>query len=358
MMTIVEHGEIGKYPPFVWARDIRVIATDNELLVSGIEIVSDEDIRNAPDLLRAYRHAISRYGGAKRQGKNAPHIQFANANDFQELSAFVGHYGPVSVSEFSKTECKKKSIGPFEFDLTETVTVAHQSLRELERECLAYRSALMLVSELHRGKLADVMRIRDCVSSIANIVSDWPTQCERERRLRAKGLGFIGSPNWNFTKENVDQVNYWTWQANRERSGDRLKDALMFRDPVTSGHHVVCELLNAFPPLVYSWGEFPVEAPHWDIAAGIRPLLYYLLRREYLGNSGIAICRNSDCRKVFEIERAGQEFCDQDCSRLQRQREYWASRGKKLRLLKTKLEHKPKQSKNRSHKKPKGEIGQ
>src|SRR5205814_3356516 len=75
----------------------------------------------------------------------------------------------------------------------------------------------------------------------------------------------------------------------------------------------------------------PVEAPDTDLTCGIRPVLYYILRREYLQAGGIAICRNTECRELFEIERFGQEFCGDLCSRLHRQREYWKKSGKQLR---------------------------
>jgi hypothetical protein len=121
------------------------------------------------------------------------------------------------------------------------------------------------------------------------------------------------------------------WAAERAPSGDPLRDAFGMWDPVYCGHLVTCQLLNAFTPVVYPWGNSPVEAPAWDIRGGIRPLLYYMLRKEYLGAGGIGICRNSDCRAIFELERSGQAFCGEVCSRLQRQREYWSVRGQELR---------------------------
>jgi hypothetical protein len=82
----------------------------------------------------------------------------------------------------------------------------------------------------------------------------------------------------------------------------------------------------------------PVEAPGWDLTcSGIRPVLYYILRREYLHASGIGICRNIECRDLFDIQRSGQEFCGDACSRLQRQREYWQRAGKKLRKRRTRI---------------------
>jgi hypothetical protein len=109
--------------------------------------------------------------------------------------------------------------------------------------------------------------------------------------------------------------------------------------PIDAGHYSICELVNAFSSLVYPWGKTPIEAPHWDLTCGIRPVLYYILRREYLLKArSIGICRNTDCRQLFEIERFGQEFCSEECSRLLRQREYWKKRGKTLRKRRSKRE--------------------
>lgn len=329
MMVIVEQRDDRIYPPFVWARDIKVSVCGQDLEVSGVVPVLEEDVYAAPDPLRAYRRAMSRYGGAKRQGKNAPHVQFANAGDVQKQIAFIRRYGPFVVSWGCIRERAIKAQGPFDFDLSESLIVARQNLVELEREQLVYRSALALISELRHGKEADIGMLRKCISVIVDNIAEWPSQWERERRLRAGDLGYEREPQWTFTEETLRHLELWRWEANRE--GEPLRDAFVGPDPLRAGHLVACELVNAFRPVVYPWGHSPVEAPHWDIRAGIRPILYYMMRREYFSAGGLGVCRNSDCRAIFEIERSGQEFCSEECSRLQRQREYWSIRGKKLR---------------------------
>jgi hypothetical protein len=156
--------------------------------------------------------------------------------------------------------------------------------------------------------------------------------------LRASGQGYGVEPTWLFRQDNLRDIQRWSYYATREKSGNPLRDLLSGPDPIGAGHHVLCELVNAFSLRVSLWGDTPVEAPDWDLTcSGIRPVLYYMLRREYLQASGIAICRNTECRDVFEIERSGQEFCGDACSRLQRQREYWQRAGKKLRKRRTKI---------------------
>ncbi len=296
-----------KYPSFVWAKDIKVNVGSQEIEVSGVIPILEEERDAAPDPLRAYRQAISRYAGAKRQGKNSPHVQFANADNLQKQTAFLKHYGPVVISSARTEERPISSSDPFDFQLTETVVTARQSLVELRKEQLVYRSAAVLISELPSAKKADVATLRDCISTIVANVSEWPSQWERERRLRAGGLGFAMEPLWRFSDENLRHLEIWMWNAMRERSGDPFKDGFGI-NPVHDGHNVICELINAFAPLVYPWGDSPVEAPSWDLSGGIRPILYYMLRREYLTGGGISLCRNSDCRSIFEIERSRQEF--------------------------------------------------
>lgn len=346
MMAIVERRILPQYPSFPWAKSIQVKTLSNDSLeISGIVPYTNEERHEAPDLFREYRKAIQRYGGEKRQGKNSPHVQFANATTRQKQIEFVKRYGPVIVKSCVVIDRPAQSTDFPDLPLTETVITAEQSLEELNREHMIFRSAVDLVFELQHGKDTDLSSIRKYVRMVLNNTSGWPAQWERERRLRAGGLGWGGQPRWKFTTEDLEYLQFLSDRVNREPSADHpLRDALVGWNPVYDGHETICKLLNSFAPLVYLW-DAPVEAPHPDVSTGIRPVLYYVLRREYLAERGIGICRNVDCRDVFEIERSGQEFCNDDCSRLQRQREYWATRGKKLRAIRDK--NRSKKSKKR-----------
>lgn len=335
-MTFVERITKLDYPPFVWGKDIRVEAGPDELEVSAVVPVLQQDYNAAPDALRSYRRAVRRFEGPKRQGKNSSHIEFANADSDQKLVKFVQRFGPVVVNSLRTEEREIPAEGPFDFKTTETISVARQNLAELRSERLAYRSALHLVSELQRGKQSEIATLRRCVVEIVENVSTWPQQWERELQLRAN-QGYAREPQWRFREDNVEHLEIYSYYATRESSGDPLREAILGMSPVRASHNVISELVNAFAPLVYLWGNGPVEAPHWDLIGGIRPILYHILRREYLQASGISICRNTECRDLFEIERFGQEFCGEVCSRLQRQREYWKKIGKKLRQRRTKI---------------------
>jgi len=165
----------------------------------------------------------------------------------------------------------------------------------------------------------------------------------------AKGM-VIASPgpcshknsiSWHFSEESLRRIQHYESEAVSDRPsfGDRIAGvesessqitAGKARRAVDAGHSVICELINAFKPWVYRWGSRAIEGPHWDRRYGIKPLLFHILRREYVERDGIAVCANVQCRQLFEIERAGQRFCGEQCSRRQRQRDYWKAHGKRL----------------------------
>lgn len=350
MMTFVERHTTVEYPRFVWGKDIRVEAGSDELEVSAIVPVLQEDYNSAPDALRSYRQAVRRFEGPKRQGKNSSHIEFANADSDQKLIKFVQRFGPVVVSSLRTEEREIPPEGSSDFRTTRTISVARQNLAELRSEHLAYRSALHLISELRRGKQSEIATLRRCVVEIVENVQTWPQQWKRELQLRANH-GYTREPRWLFREDNIEHLEIYSYNVTRERSDEPFEALGMTLTDACQ--YVICELVNAFAPLVYPWGDTPVEAPDWDLVGGIRPILYYILRREYLQAGGIEICRNTECRDLFEIERLGQEFCGDVCSRQQRQREYWQSRGKKMR--KKRLKAKVPGNRKESHATRKGE---
>jgi hypothetical protein len=109
-------------------------------------------------------------------------------------------------------------------------------------------------------------------------------------------------------------------------------EGLSHSGAVYCGHRVLCTLVNTFIPEVQHAGVGAYEAPAWDSRLfGMRPVLYYILRQDYLRRGGIRLCANVLCNKFFSAERGGQRFCTDDCSRKQRQREYWVLHGATLR---------------------------
>lgn len=316
-----------EFPPFQWGTsfvakaDLEVENVGDCLRVVGFDpfaaLSKDPELRSW-DLFEKYRKAPKDWSKG-RTGKSSPHIQFANADTDEKLGAFVERFGPVVASSVRKTLHSPAGDVP-------PILTADQNWEELRNERSLYRWALILLSELEHGEKANVSILRRCMSEIDDKVSYWPAQWSREQKLRE----FNKEPpiTWEFGREASQRVKF---AAERRLSfGERIAGNSI-RPVVRSGHDIICELLNAFRPWVYRWNNKPTEAPHRDLRYGVRPVLYSILRREYFEPGSVAICANTQCLEAFTIDRAGQRFCATECSLHQRQREYWATRGKKLR---------------------------
>ena len=125
-------------------------------------------------------------------------------------------------------------------------------------------------------------------------------------------------PLWRIRADSIQRL------AELAKSGpDRLLP------PQVDTRIVICEHVNFFPSIAF---PNPAEM-HSYIRFEIRPLLYSILRREFLQTRDVRLCGNTQCRAFFEVERAGQKYCDKKFTRNQRQREYWQVRGKKARRI-------------------------
>jgi hypothetical protein len=180
-----------------------------------------------------------------------------------------------------------------------------------------YVSALQLMEittasvKEHLDKpIYDYFSAQERINTIAANIKAWPGQWEREKSQRGS------EPRWKLSNELLTLI---------EVPGDPRRDPLI--PDFVAGRRVICGLLNSFPSTVF---PNPLEM-HSSIRFGIRPLLYSLLRRQFIYPRGFGFCANRECRKFFNIERAGQRFCSPECSRQHRKRIYWQQQGKKLR---------------------------
>lgn len=315
-----------KFPPFQWGtsylpnENLEVEDLGHCLRVVGFNPFSALHMRpelHSWDAFETYRKAPKDWSKG-RTGKSSPHIQFANADTDSKLIAFVRQFGPVTASSVSEESPKPQKEAP-------PIRNARQDWDELRNERLLYQSMLTLISELAQERRGDVLR--RCIATIADKVSDWPRQWRRELALRNQD-----KPDWQFDEETLTRVRSFKFWSERPAFGERIARITNPRArAIHAGHDVICELLNAFRPLVYRWQNSTIEGPDWDLRYGIRPILYFILRREYLQGAGVAVCANTQCQELFQIERAGERFCSSECSRRQRQREYWRERGHRLR---------------------------
>lgn len=317
-MTFVEQ------PSYVWGTDLVVEPAADCLIIRGHSSLWSKSSAElgSRDVFEGYLRAPQDWSSG-RTGKKSPHVLFANANSDEEVVAFVKQFGPVVA----------RSIQERFSDAGELPTIiAEQEMDELRRERIVYRSALTLLAGLAQKNSPEPV-LRDCILSITDNVSEWPRQYKREQLMRSNDNLPAG---WEFDEQALRRMERIRDITLCERPTHGV-EALLFpvvsplSNPVMAGHYVLCELVNAFKPSVHFWGDAPTEGPPLDLRFGIRPVLYFILRQAYVQQSVIGICANTQCRKVFEIERAGSRFCCDVCSRHQRQREYWAHRGKKRR---------------------------
>lgn len=174
---------------------------------------------------------------------------------------------------------------------------------------MIYRAALSLIQELSR-KTSDYFAARELIVQIAKNIQSWPKQWRREKSERKS------EPIWKLTRASLRRI---------EQLSLSNPDAILPKN--LDGRIVICELLNVFQARAF---PNPLEM-HASIRYGVRPLLYSILRREFIHPAETAVCANTNCRDFFQVERSGQQFCSPDCSRHQRQRDYFQRRGKRLR---------------------------
>ena len=179
-----------------------------------------------------------------------------------------------------------------------------------------YSAATLLVVLARDADPKDEPEARNLSQIIATLIGDWPRQWEREKSQHH----LEAEPIWKIRPESLKRIEELS-KAGSDPFGLSRFDSRI----------VVCELLNSFPSRVF---PNPVEM-HASINFGIRPLLYAILRQQFMALRDIARCANTQCRDFFNLERTGQEFCSLTCSRQQRQRIYWKERGKRLRKKRT-----------------------
>jgi hypothetical protein len=246
--------------------------------------------------------------GQPRTGKESPDVLFANADSDEKLISFVRRFGPV-VAKYVRVEHLSSDSELSELR-PRAGLIAGQDIQELRNEQVIYRAAMRLAILARKRK--EETEARTLIREIASRIGDWPRQWERERSQRHGGI----EPSWRMRAESLKRIEHLS-MAGPDPFGLSVHD----------GGIVICELLNSFPGTVF---PNPLEM-HSSIKFGIRPLLYSILRRQFTAHRDIARCANTRCRDYFNVERAGQEFCSEQCSREHRQRKYWSEHGKKLR---------------------------
>lgn len=210
-----------------------------------------------------------------------------------------------------------------------TIT-ALQSVDGLRRERQIYACALGLVTELAKKESAcDLDTIQRYIAQICDGCKQWPREWQKEAEWR-RSRDYL-PPQWRFGAKELENLRSQWWSAKACPKPKELREVLVHSGAFYCGHCVVCSLVNAFIPEVHYAGVVYEASARNSSLFGVRPVLYYILRQEYLRRGGTRLCANVRCNKFFSVERGGQTFCTEECSRRQRQREYWALKGATLR---------------------------
>ena len=287
-----------------WASRISVERDGETLVVRGEDRktapVPPEQLPRGEDFLQEYLQ-YSKLWDEKRSGKRPPHIQFANATDDDALIAFIEDFGPV------QTHGKL-------WHLPDRSLTAYQDMQGLRRDRLILSGATKLLVARDRSDASDVLA--DGLGEICQGVCQPGPATEIHKEPAFRERPWYGNEILPFAR----------WLASHEDIRAEIRPAKLR----TLGQIALSILLNCFPPQLHPVGDRMMELPVYD-SCGILPALYFMLRQDCLGRQAIAICTLPECGKFFAVERFGQRFCSADCSRLQRQRDYWQRRGKEAR---------------------------
>jgi hypothetical protein len=290
--------------PVRWASNITVQHKGEALLVRGRQAVSSD----VEDIVLAYSHfvpVLKPLPGEPRGGSLPPHVQFANAMTDDDLIAFVRKYGPVNGNV----------SGPGPLSKDRSVIDVVENLQRLRKERNIIARAFGVLAALRDN---DDIHI---ATGLADLMHTWSQQAP-------SGTVELGE------KFILDVLLRARTDGFRDNASDleAFLGYLRGRQAQEYGWYFLSVMLNYFPPLIVPTAGGLVEMPHPE-KSGILPVLFFMLRRDCLLGHEIRMCAQRDCGRWFKVERGGQRFCSEECSQHQRQREYWARRGKKMRRL-------------------------
>ena len=332
-----------------WAQNIRVRARRLYLDVRGEEaefdvslVIKDPTKRKAEGLLAEYEQYVR---GKRRLDEylydTLPHQKFKAATSDKLLIAFVSEYGPVVA---------KKA----QYHANDKIVQASQGMAVLRREQQIFACAAGLLEQIKLNKRAMVTVER---AQQALLMSQELGKKSERFRLSELNKEFMrrmkkSQPVFRAIAQILLKLAKLTAPAATSEDPHSALFAFPWHDPSLDqtffvelclqhedyvslfrvANQVLCRLLDKFPPkLHFDEGQL-YELPQQTVT-GVRPTLYFMLRREYQLNCLIRTCE--ECGKAFEVKRAGSRFCNEPCSHRNRQRKYWDSKGRSTRLRKS-----------------------
>jgi hypothetical protein len=328
------------YFPMVWGVDlVATTLNDRDFVVIGKLPRVSEDFQSGRDPYAEYLPSVKTQFAQRAIHQPSPHVRFANATTDGDLLDFIEDFGPIAPKEVVRSKAdEREEVGAESIGAT-------QEIECLRRERTVYAAAISLMDELRRGeKRSSASAIRKHIAHILEGVKSWPDQFEYEKQWRETNCP--SAMPWHFDLGRFDRLRTLKVYAdsdNADSSADYDHDAKLKKALLMNARHAgqmfLSELINSFAVQIGYFNNKPLETlPVNSVSFGIRPCLYFMLRREILSKDGVGVCRNDRCRRFFTIGRGGQVFCDPDCSMKYRQRKNWAERGSKRRKARRRRE--------------------
>jgi len=287
----------------IWAHKIGVEPKPGKLIISGERHIMSpaQEIHVDTDLLESSK-PLARWGEQRRT--MPPHVSFANATTDAKLIEFVRRWGPVDGDS-------KVIIGSSPSDKVLDV-VATREIRT--RLSVSVRMRAMVLEVIQ--DLAELRREQKLFASAARLIAECQTKKPNADEV---------FEHYSQLPESEDRKHFFRVIESVSHRGGSLASAACQRAQVA-----LCYLLDRFPASLQLTKRGAVELPLLE-TKGIKSILYFFLRLEYLqlGRLGLGVCRH--CDEVFAKERRGAVFCGGKCSSLYRGKEYYYEYGRARR---------------------------
>lgn len=342
-----------------WAERIEVEERGEYLVVSGSALAfkpipgdnlddCEADFLDGFDVARRLSRA---------QRKVVPHLEFASAHTQSEQIQFVRRFGPVLAT--------RAEYPPDRSDVDAPDLLVYQDLKVLELEQKLFASLLDLICRL--AKLDGLSR------SLGQLLAAFdqrytPVHLPNELGIDPVQLGDLDKfimgrqPRPYSVRQHLDCIRHnlrsihtlmsaypehlsfemgagfedvprpFDWHPNVSFDFVPREDACI---PTVLGraHMLLCDVLNQFPLDLYFQNGVVQQLPSSG-PLGIRPLLYFMLREEYLERREIRMCANPNCGRYLVADDPRTTYCHHSCANNDRQRRSRA-RAKEAREVKS-----------------------
>jgi hypothetical protein len=349
---------------FRWADHIQVEDAGEYLKLAGAISLGDRS-RGLLTRYGKYLNPVPVPPPLSEDVTEMPHARFAKAADRDGLLRFVKEFGPVVANDLNEPnttivvadDANTPQTTTIEVPVITTWVGAVQRWDELRREQKLFRSLLLLIQAVKSGDAEELRGTLSLFDDVLDGTSAWIEQHSRESLQRERNERAPIDWNWSRNQQDI-LANYFSSVASALAKGnpklDGLSTLLAHGNPLNNLNGAICEILNAFPPSVQylpkkqskNGNNLPraVEMPRSDLVFGIRPLLYFMLRTDYLRGWELRLCRREGCGEWFRPTGKRPHHCAPECARRHRQSQYWKSKGSNRRRTRIEQEKRPKKA--------------